>query len=82
MELVLKDITRPRLTIARNRVTAKFPNTLYPTRIMDIFVFFNEITKEVGTPKYTLRGALHNNKLVLRDTHKNIVHIFVLKVKK
>lgn len=56
MNVVFKEITFPKLTIAKDRVELKFP-VGFPAEVQNrVFTLANRIVEEVGVVSNTLRG--------------------------
>ncbi len=61
MEIIEKDIVQPKLTIAIDRVTLKFPSNLDNKKKVRLANFTEKIIKEVGAVTATLRGQFSEN---------------------
>ncbi len=83
MEIIIKDIAKPKLTLTPTRVTLKFPLGT-AQEIIDKYVgYTNEITK-VFTPSYSYRGDFReiDDEIVITlktDTKTKLTNKFTFK---
>ena len=60
-ETLEKDVAHVKLTIAKNRVTVKFPQNMPVSDQARYMAFCHKIAEAVGPVEYTLRGAFKDN---------------------
>lgn len=64
--VIKKDIKIPKLTIAKNRISLKFPVNMSPAERAKIECFTDNIVENVGDVKFTLRGRFGEHGIQLR----------------
>lgn len=80
-EIIRKDITQSKLTIASDRITLKIANGVDPNYVEPITKFAQEIIPQVPEAPTTLRGTILIDingvaRISLRDGKKEVKHAF------
>lgn len=66
-ETVSKDVTRVHLTIAKDRVTVKFPLNMPASEEEKYMAFCRQVVQAVGTVEHTLRGNFTDGYIALHE---------------
>lgn len=84
VEVIIKEIAHPRLTVTKDRITMKFPID-YP-KVEEIKAKFLKVAEKIGIPENSLRGSLTENGFLgeiglldMINNKREIVYHFELK---
>lgn len=65
-EVVYKDVAYPKLTVAVDRVSVKFPIGYKDNHEHDLILLeFLDLAEEIGIPEKTLRGRLRDHESII-----------------
>jgi hypothetical protein len=77
VEVIVKDIRQPRLTVTKDRITIKFPLNYDKQEYLK--EKFLKAAEKIGLPEHSLRSSLLEEKfLAMRDNKQNVLFRFNL----
>jgi hypothetical protein len=80
IEIVDKDVVRPKLTVSKNRVTIKFPLNYDNIEKEELAKKLIEVSKKMEELSHTLRGRVSNQMTIsMQNSRKEVVYTFDLK---
>lgn len=79
IEVIDKDITSPKLTVATDRITIKFPIGYDVKKKKDLSVKLLRVAEKIGIPEFTLRGRVSEKETIsMQNQKKEVVCVYDL----
>jgi len=76
MEIVVKDVSHVKLTIAKDRATVKLPTSLSAEDQERYTLLCRKITEAVGPVERTLRGSFKDGNVAIREGQHGACRFF------
>lgn len=75
-EIVVKDVSHVKLTIAKDRVTVKLPTSLSAEDQERYTLLCRKIVEAVGPVEHTLRGSFEDERVIMREGQHGACRFF------